>query len=60
MRDGKTVGVQLSGDTLGRVEAHRSRLQATAGTVRITTSDAVRDLLLIGLHAAEHDETNQS
>lgn len=55
MTDAKTVGVRLGGDTLVRVEEHRIRLQVGAGTVMVTVSDAVRDLILIGLHATESD-----
>lgn len=63
MRDGKTVGMQLKGDVLFRVHEHRVRLQVLAGpSVRVTVSDTLRDLIMIGLHATEHDETkaNQS
>jgi hypothetical protein len=53
----RQVGVRFEGDSLSRIELHQARLQASAGTVKVTFSDAVRDLVLIGLHAAEHDET---
>jgi hypothetical protein len=58
----KTIGIRVTSDTLLRVEGHRQRLQRAAGTVQVTISDAVRDLVLIGLHAAEKDEqkANQS
>jgi hypothetical protein len=56
MRDGKTVGMQLKGDVLFRVHEHRVRLQVLAGSsVRVTVSDTLRDLIMIGLHAAESD-----
>lgn len=62
MTDAKTVGVRLEGDTLVRVEDHRVRLQVGAGTIKVTLSDAVRDIILLGLHAADGDESkaNQS
>jgi len=63
MVEGRQVGIRLEGDTLARVENHQARLKAIAGpSVRVSFSDAARDLILIGLHAAEHDETkaNQS
>ena len=52
----------VDGDTLHRLERHQARLKARAGRIRISKQCVVRDLLLIGLHAAEHDETraNQS
>ena len=61
MVSGRQVGIRLEGDTLARVESHQARLKANAGpSVRVSFSDAARDLLLIGLHAAEHAESKSN
>jgi hypothetical protein len=53
-----TVGaIQFGDDAWAQIEGHRARLQARVAGVHITMVDTVRDLVLIGLHAAEHDET---
>jgi hypothetical protein len=57
-RAGKATAFRIEGDTMIRVHAHLDRIQARMGEhITITLTDAVRDLIHIGLHAAEHDET---
>jgi hypothetical protein len=47
------VGIRIEGDTLRRLRLHQARLQVQAGTVHVTLSDAIRDLLLVAMKMAE-------
>jgi hypothetical protein len=55
MPDTHQIAIRIEGDALLRVERHQARLQRQAGSVKVTLSDAIRDLLLVALHVAEHE-----
>ena len=48
------LGVRLSAEVVGRINAHAERMKkANAFALTISQSDALRDLILRGLTAAE-------
>lgn len=56
MAIGREVSLRFQADTLKRIQAHRDRLRVTMPSgIDVTIADAVRTLVLTGLHAAERD-----
>ena len=50
--DDRQIAVRLPAHLLDRIEQHRDAMSARSPGVKITTSDAVRALLIVGLDAA--------
>jgi len=49
----RVLGVRCSSEIVSRIEAHTKRLQGEHPAFTISQSDALRDLVRLGLDAAE-------